>query len=440
MKSSIHKQYMPLANIVCITIMVIMMVGCAAPTAAPAAVEPTQAPAAAEATKAPEAAAPASAGCEIKFGMLLSLTGDLGDLGSAQIPGEEIAIAEINAAGGPLGCKVSVATEDDESSAQGAVTGANKLVFTDGAISLLGLNSLDMVSLLDFARTNKVPIITQWGGTIKLDTEGGDYIYRVALSDSFGGVGTAMFLQDNGYKTAANLYENSESPQSNAVMMQKAFEAAGGKVVANVAFNPGQASYQAELAKVFESKPEIVLLSAGADSATSIMREWYRGNYGGKWILGSDLGANEVVAGIGADVMAGQFGQTGADDVDSPSYQRFLKMWKEKTKQETIAPYASALYDSFIVEALAIQIGGKASGEAINASMKKVTTGETKCISYEECMKALKENKTIQYVGVSGPLQFNNNNNVTAPWVILQADGEKWKVFKFYKADNFKLP
>jgi branched-chain amino acid transport system substrate-binding protein len=96
------------------------------------------------------------------------------------------------------------------------------------------------------------------------------------LSDSFCGIGTAKFFQDQGYTKVANMYENSESPQSNAVTMQKAFEAAGGTVVANVAYNPGQASYQAELAKVFEAKPEIVLLSAGADSATTIMREWYR--------------------------------------------------------------------------------------------------------------------------------------------------------------------
>jgi ABC-type branched-subunit amino acid transport system substrate-binding protein len=296
-----------------------------------------------------------------------------------------------------------------------------------------------MVSLLDFARSNKVPIITQWGGTVKLDTEGGDYVFRNALSDSFAGVGTAKFLVDEGYKTAANLYENSESPQSNAVTMKKAFEAAGGKVVADVAYNPGQASYQAELAKVFAAKPEIVLLSAGADSATTIMREWYRGDYGAKWILGSDLGANEVVAQIGADVMKGQYGQTGADDVNSPSYQRYLKLWQDKTGQETIAPYSSALYDAFILEALAIEIGGAASGEAINANMSKVTTGEVKCLSFKECADAVRAGKTIAYQGVSGPLKFNKYNNVTAPWVILQAEGDHWITYKFYTADNFKL-
>ncbi len=207
------------------------------------------APAATSTPATTQAAVVPPASCETKFGLLLSLTGDLGDLGKAQLPAVDIALKEINDAGGVLGCKLTVQTEDDESTAEGAVKGANKLVLTDGAVSLLGLNSLDMVSLLDFARTNKVPIITHWGGTVKLDTEGGDYVYRDALSDSFAGVATAKFLIDQGYKTAANMYENSESPQSNAVTMKKAFEAAGGKVVADVAYNPGQASYQAELAR-----------------------------------------------------------------------------------------------------------------------------------------------------------------------------------------------
>ncbi len=381
-----------------------------------------------------------STNCETKFGLLLSLTGDLGDLGKAQLPAVDIAVKEINDAGGILGCKLTVLTEDDESTAEGAVKGANKLVLTDGAITLLGLNSLDMVSLLDFARTNKVPIITHWGGTVKLDTEGGDYVFRDALSDSFAGIATAKFLIDQGYKTAANMYENSESPQSNAVTMKKAFEAAGGKVVADVAYNPGQASYQAELAKVFENKPEIVLLSAGTDSATTIMREWYRGNYGGQWILGSDLGANEVVSGIGADIMKGQYGQAGADDVNSPSYKRYVELWQAKTGSETVAPYSSPLYDAFLLEALAIEIGGTANGETINANMKKVATGDTQCLSYAECLQAIKAGKSIRYMGVSGPLQFNKYNNVVAPWSILIAEGDGWKVFKFYTADNFTLP
>jgi branched-chain amino acid transport system substrate-binding protein len=170
------------------------------------------------------------------------------------------------------------------------------------------------------------------------------------------------------------------------------------------------------------------------------MREWYRGNYGGKWILGSDLGANEVVSGIGADIMAGQFGQAGADDVNSPAYKRYLGLWKAQTGSDTVAPYSSPLYDSFILEALAIEIGGKATGEAINANMKKVTTGEVKCLSFAECLSAIRAGKTIQYMGVSGPLQFNKYNNVVAPWSILQAEGNGWKIFKFYTADNFVLP
>ncbi len=413
---------------------VIVLSACAAPTAAPQAPAATQAPAAPAATTAPQAAA--GGGCTIKMGLLVSLTGDLGDQGKGMLPAEEIAVDEINAAGGPLGCKVVVATEDDKSNAQGAVAGANKLVFTDGAITLLGLNSSGMVALIDFARANKVPIITPYGGTVKLDKGGGDYVFRAVLSDSFAGVGSAKFAKDMGFTRVANMYENGESPQSAAATMKREFEKMGGTIVADVAFNPGQSSYQAELNKVFAAKPELVHLAAGQEASAVILKEWYRGNYGGTWLTGNDLAASEFVAQVGPEIMKGIYGQAPGDDVNTDAYKRYLELWKKKTGTDLVAPYSSNMYDSFILEALAIEIGGAATGEAINASMKKVTTGEVKCLGFEECVKALRSGKTIQYMGVSGPLQFDEYNNVIAPYQIYITENDHWKVFKFYPADQ----
>ncbi len=388
------------------------------------------------ASTAPAAAAtnPPAANCEIKMGLLVSLTGDLGDQGLGMVPAAEMAVDEINAAGGPLGCKIVVVTEDDKSSPQGAVAGANKLVFTDGAITLLGLNSTGTVALIDFARTNKVPILTPYGGTVKLDTGGGDYVFRTVLSDSFAGVGSAKFAKDMGFTRVANMYENGESPQSAAMTMKREFEKMGGVVVADVAFNPGQSSYQAELNKVFAAKPELVHLAAGQEASAVILKEWYRGNYGGQWLTGNDLAASEFVAQVGAEIMKGIYGQAPGDDVNTQAYKRYLELWKKKTGKDLVAPYSSNMYDSFILEALAIEIGGKATGEAINANMKKVTTGEVQCWGFEECAKALRSGKTIQYMGVSGPLQFNDYNNVIAPYAILITENDHWKVFKFYTA------
>ncbi|HEX7976074.1 MAG TPA: ABC transporter substrate-binding protein, partial [Anaerolineales bacterium] len=288
-----------------LVLITILLSACATPAAAPTTAP--AAPAAPAATTAPKASSGAS--CEIKMGLLVSLTGDLGDQGLGMVPSAQMAVDEINAAGGPLGCKVVIVTEDDKSSPQGAVAGANKLVFTDGAITLLGLNSTGTVALIDFARNNKVPILTPYGGTVKLDTGGGDYVFRTVLSDSFAGVGSAKFAKDMGFTKVANLYENGESPQSAAATMKREFEKMGGTIVADVAFNPGQSSYQAELNKVFAAKPELVHLAAGQEASAVILKEWYRGNYGGQWLTGNDLAASEFVAQVGPEIMKGIYGQ-----------------------------------------------------------------------------------------------------------------------------------
>ncbi len=73
----------------------VLLASCGQPTAPVATTAPTSAPApVASATAGPAAA------CEIKMGLLFSLTGDLGDIAQAQLPAEEMAIEEINAAGG----------------------------------------------------------------------------------------------------------------------------------------------------------------------------------------------------------------------------------------------------------------------------------------------------------------------------------------------------
>ncbi|HEX9117062.1 MAG TPA: ABC transporter substrate-binding protein, partial [Anaerolineae bacterium] len=295
-----------------LALITILLSACAPATAqAPAATTAATAAPAAAATSAPAAAS--GGNCQIKMGLLVSLTGDLGDQGLGMVPSAQMAVDEINAAGGPLGCKIVIATEDDKSSPQGAVAGANKLVFTDGAITLIGLNSTGTVANIDFARNNKVPILTPYGGTVKLDSGGGDYVFRTVLSDSFAGVGSAKFAKDMGFTKVANLYENGESPQSAAATMKREFEKMGGTIVADVAFNPGQSSYQAELNKVFAAKPEMVHLAAGQEASAIILKEWYRGNYGGVWLTGNDLAASEFVAQVGPEIMKGIYGQAPGD-------------------------------------------------------------------------------------------------------------------------------
>src|SRR5262245_8829503 len=89
------------------------------------------------------AAAAIFAGCAknqdtIKVGELASLTGKEAAFGQSSHKGTLLAIEEVNAAGGVLGKKLQLVTEDNQSKAGESTTTVKKLISRDKVVALLG--------------------------------------------------------------------------------------------------------------------------------------------------------------------------------------------------------------------------------------------------------------------------------------------------------------
>ena len=69
--------------------------------------------------------------------------------------------------------------------------------------------------------------------------------------------------------------------------------------------------------------------------------------------------------------------------------------------------FAGQAYDCVVLMALAAQIAGSSDGDAILAAFPGITAGGTECRSYAECAALIAAGQDIDYVGVSGPLNFN---------------------------------
>ncbi len=160
--------------------------------AAPAAATPAPAPTkpAAEAPKPPAPAAPAAAakpaGTEIKIGLLAPVTGVLGDFGPRNRIAVDMAVKEINAAGGINGVPLSVVFGDTKSDEQEVLKLTQKFASDDKALALIGFFESPGVSVaFPWAKRLAIPAITQsppmpgvlkdsapWGFTSNLpDTE-----------------------------------------------------------------------------------------------------------------------------------------------------------------------------------------------------------------------------------------------------------------------------
>src|SRR5687768_6753428 len=127
------------------------------------------------------------AGDTIKIGEFASLTGKEATFGISSHEGTLMAIEEINAAGGVLGKKLELLTEDTQSKAGEPATVVNKLIARDGVVAMLGeVASSRSLEAGPICQNLKVPMISPSSTNPKV-TETGDYIFRVCFTDKFQG-------------------------------------------------------------------------------------------------------------------------------------------------------------------------------------------------------------------------------------------------------------
>src|SRR5882672_12598626 len=129
----------------------------------------------------------------IKVGEFASLTGKEATFGTSSHEGTLLAIEEINAAGGVLGKKLQLLTEDDLTKAGEPATVVNKLISRDGVVAILGeVASSRSLEAAPICQQNKIPMISPSSTNPKV-TETGDFIFRVCFIDPFQGTVMANF-------------------------------------------------------------------------------------------------------------------------------------------------------------------------------------------------------------------------------------------------------
>jgi len=178
------------------------VVACAAP--APAATE-AEAPAA-EATEAPaaeEAAAPAGDG--ITLGVISPNTGALAVYGAAVTTAVDLAVSEINAAGGILGQQITVINTDDQFDPAETLNAFNSLV-SQGVGLIVGSVTSGCTSAITGAANEEGVVLLTPSATADSITTEDDYVFRACYADSFQGAIAAYYAKTAGYTDVGVVY------------------------------------------------------------------------------------------------------------------------------------------------------------------------------------------------------------------------------------------
>jgi len=299
----------------------------------------------------------------IKLGEYASLTGTEATFGQSSHNGTLLAVDEINAAGGVLGKKIQLITEDDQSKAGEPATIVRKLISRDQVVAILGeVASGRSLEAAPICQQNKIPMISP-SSTNPGVTEVGDYIFRVCFLDSFQGAVLARFAKNTLKVKSVVVLTDVRSPYSVglAQYFKERFTADGGNIVAEQKYNGGDKDFNAQLTAIKAANPEAIFVPGYYTEAGLISLQARRLGITVP-LFGGDGWESPKLVEIGGTAVEGTYYSTHYSPEDpSPLVQNFVKKYRARFN-ETPDAMAALGHDSALVLVDAIKRAGTTEG------------------------------------------------------------------------------
>jgi branched-chain amino acid transport system substrate-binding protein len=353
----------------------------------------------------------------IKIGVNAELTGGIPVVGESCKNAAQLAVKQINDAGGlEVGGKkyqIELVIEDNEDKAESAAAAAQKLA-TAGVLAMIGPNaSRNAIPAAEVAESVGMPMISPWSTNPKttIDAKTGQpkkFVFRAAFIDDFQGVVAARFAMEQ-LKTQrpAVLYDvASEYNKGIAEVYKRTLEQNGIQVVAFETYTTGDKDFSAQLTKIKDAGADSLFLPNYYSEVPLQVQQAHKIGFTGA-ILGSDSWGNLELINLCGTECEGYFFTTHyAPDIATPKAQAFIKAY-EAAYGKTPDDVAALTYDSFGLLFQAIQAAGKIDRQAVRDALAAITL----------------------YEGVTGNMQFKGTGDPIKSAVILQIKNGKFVYF-----------
>ena len=270
----------------------------------------------------------------IKVGFIAPLSGANAAVGGSNKTGVELAVEEINAAGGINGRQLQLFAYDDENDNTVAVSMANKLIQQDGVCAIIGsTNSSVTLAAMTVTQDAGIPELTPNSSGAAITANGQKYIIRVQLNDLKMARACVEYAVDKlGAKNIALMYQDDDYGRGGEQVVVDVLKEKGMTLVADEAFDTAADSYEAQLTKVKAGNPDVLIMwtmyAPGAKIATQARQMGINAQLmGGGGLTNAklfELGGENVVGVINTQPFL-----AGADAINDFS-AKFIESYKAK--------------------------------------------------------------------------------------------------------------
>ena len=299
-------------------------------------------------------------GKELIIGASGPLTGNTASYGQAVQKGAQLAVDEINAAGGVNGITLKLDFQDDENNAQKA-NNAYNIVKDNGAKVFMGtVTSGPCVSVVELAQEDNMFMITPSGTAV--DCIKYDNAFRVCFNDPMQGTASAEYIATKQLGSKIGIIYDSSDVYSSGIFQAFKAEAAnrGLEIVSEQAFtSSNNTDFSVALQKIKESNADLVFLPIYYKEASSILQQARDAGLSVKWFgcdgLDGVIGQLQDDAALAEGVM---LLTPYAADYKEEKSAKFTQAYKDKYNGETPIQFAADAYDAIYAIKAAIEKAG----------------------------------------------------------------------------------
>ena len=339
----------------------------------------------------------AAGGDTIPVGGIGELTGDIPAVGASFKNAAEMAVQDVNNAGGlEVGgkkYKIELFIEDNAGKADQSASAAQKLITQQNVVAIIGPNaSRYAIPASEIAESSKVVLISPWSTNPKTTLDANTnqpkkYVFRACFIDPFQGRVVAKFALDTLKATkAAVLYDvASEYNKGIAEFFKQTYEENGGQVVAFETYTTGDKDFSAQLTKIKEAQPEVIFLPNYYSEVPLQVQQAHRLGITAPFLGSDSWGSEELLKLAGKDVEGYYFSTHYAADNASPVAKKFIDAYTTKYGA-TPDDVAALTYDAFGLLWQALQSAGKVDRQAVRDALAQIPKyeGVTGTMAFKE--------------------------------------------------------